>query len=181
MAQAFDLPRSGIQVRGDGSCLLIMEAGARWPSWIGEGVVSSLVLQSSRESVSDFASRAIHAVEQLRSQRGALRTLVLAAGDRLGDDIFAARCMICRAAVACMPQRKPSLLVFNGHDSLGSEQRHELFSLAGALTLSLDGTRIAIRVKLDESPDAYEADGELADSGVFARTPNGSFSREVAS
>jgi hypothetical protein len=160
-----------------------MEAGAHWPQWIGEDAVISLVLQGKREPAAELASRAIHAIEQLRSTRGELRTLVLAAGDHLGDDIFTARCLICRAAVACMPQRKPALLVFTGHDSLAAESRHELLSLAGALTLSLSGTRIGIRVKLDEwTPTVRTSAADVPEqSGVFERTETGGVRREVAS
>jgi hypothetical protein len=167
MTEPFDLPGSGLRARGDGSCLLIMEAGGRWPAWIGPDSVCSLVLQGTRESPLQFAPRALHAIEQVRSTRGALRTLVLAAGKTTGDDVFTARCLVCRAAAASMEHRKPSLLVFSGHADLEPRARHELLSLAGALMATFQGTRIAIRVKLDES--MRERAGCSESSGVFER------------
>jgi hypothetical protein len=172
MSDPFDLPRSGVRVRGDGSCFLIMEAGSRWPAWIGPDAVSTLVLQGGREPALQFASRALHAIQQVRSARGTLRTLVLAAGERTGEDVFTARCLVCRAAAASMEHRKPSLLVFSGHEELMPEVRHELLSLAGALMMSISGTRIGIHVKLDSSDDPRierERIERCESSGVFER------------
>jgi hypothetical protein len=186
MSEPFELPRSGIRTRGDGSCVLIMEAGSRWPAWIGPDAVSTLVLQGTREPALEFASRALHAIDQVRSTQGTMRTLVLAAGERTGEDVFTARCLVCRAAAASMEHRKPSLLVFSGHDDLPRDVRHELLSLAGALMMSISGTRIGIRVKLDEAAADDElvarAAGETArgeSSGVFERASDESEIQEA--
>jgi hypothetical protein len=177
MSHAFDLPRAGIRVRSDGSCLMVMEAGSRWPSWIARDAVSSLVLQGRNESASELAARSIGAIDVVRSTRGALRTLLLAAGNALGVDTFAARVLICRAAVACMPARKPSLLVLCGHQALPPEARHELFSLAGALTGPLAGARVRVVVKLcDETPSVAPES-----SGIFERGDSGPRVREASS
>lgn len=141
---------------------MIMETGSLFPAWIGRDAVCSLVLQGASESAAELASRSIRTIREIRSTRGSLRTVVLAAGNRLGDDVFESRCLVCRAAVANMPARKPSLLVFDGHRGLSPEARHELLSLAGALTLQLAGTKVAIRVRL-------AAHDYPLDSGVFAR------------
>jgi hypothetical protein len=158
-----------------------MEAGSRWPAWIGPAAVGSLVLQAAREPTLEFASRAMRAIEQARSTHGVIRTLVLAAGPRVSEDVFTARCLVCRAAVASMEQRKPCLLVFSGHDKLPAEARHELLSLAGALTLSLPGTRIGIRVKLDDISAFEHVAHDPERSGVFERADGDAIIQEAVS
>lgn len=176
MSHAFDLPRAGARARSDGACVLVMEAGSRWPSWIARDALCSLVLQGPAESATELASRAIGAIELVRSTRGALRTLVLATAEGAGADVFEARVLICRAAVACMPARKPSLIVLCGHEELPPSARHELFLLAGALTPPLRGTRVGIVVKLDD-----EQERQPERSGVFERGDSGPRVREASS
>ncbi|RPI59389.1 MAG: hypothetical protein EHM50_09275 [Lysobacterales bacterium] len=177
MSQAFDLPRSGIRARGDGNCLMVMELGSQWPEWISRDAVCSLVLQGKAESASELASRAIREIGVLRSTRGELRTLVLAAGENLDEELFAARVMICRAAVASTPARKSSLLVFSGHERLSITARHELFSLAGALNVLLAGTRVGIAVKLCDEPVVVAPE----QSGVFELGESAPRAQEVSS
>jgi hypothetical protein len=150
MSHAFDLPVTGARSAREVSCLLVMEPGSRWPRWLAPHSLSSLVLPGPREPVDQLASRAISAIHHLSSTGGALRSVVIAAGEGSDEGIFAARCMIFRAAILSMPRRKPGLLVFAGHRGLEAAARHELLSLAGALTQELGSSRIAIRVKLED-------------------------------
>ena len=156
MSRVVDLPDTNVRTRTDGGSVLVMESGSPWPLWVPPTDVSSLILQGPNEQPTEFASRAISAIAQIHAARGVLRRLVLCAGSRIGDETFTARCLVCRAAAACMPQRKPAQIVFTGHPDLPPEARHELVGLAGALALELVGCRIEIRVKL---ADGREEEG----------------------
>jgi hypothetical protein len=96
-------------------CLLVMEAGSRWPSWLEAPPASRVLAQNAEESASEFSSRVLRAIRSIQSLDQELDAVVIAAGWTADDEqsLFG-RSLIARAAAHAMNGRAGTLLL-SGH------------------------------------------------------------------
>jgi hypothetical protein len=149
-------------------CLLVMEAGSRWPTWLEAPPEGRVVAQDADESPTDFASRVVQAIRKVRSAGHEIDTVAISAG--WGHDeqqVLFARSLITQAAARAMGGRGGAV-VLSGHDRLPEELRHELFATAGALAQLLVGTPIDVVVRLDTEPNPRPTSGVFAPVSVSA-------------
>ncbi len=141
----------------DRVCVVVMEAGGEWPDFVesdnGRPVNWAVVPQQPDETPAELALRATHRVEALVSGGAALDTVVIAAGSRHNDEVFAARCSVARALIQEMNARGGSRLLFSAPANLPTSARHELIALAGTLAAQSHGTPLDVGVRFDEPRD----------------------------
>jgi len=146
----------------DTCCLLVMEAGSRWPTWLEAPPEGRVVAQDAGESPTDFASRVVQAMRKVRASGQELDTVAISAGWVEDEEqVLFARSLITQAAARAMGDRGGAIIL-SGHDRLPEEVRHELFATAGVLAQLLAGTSIEVLVRLDPARQ-----GPRATSGVF--------------
>lgn len=137
-------------------CVVVLEAGGEWPGFVesDNGPVNwAVVPQQPDETPAELALRATHRVEALVSGDAQLDTVVIAAGSRHDDEVFAARCSVARALIQVMSARGGSRLVFSAPANLPASARHELIALAGTLAAQSHGTALDVGVRFDERRD----------------------------
>jgi hypothetical protein len=133
-------------------CLFAMECGGQWPTWMPPPPASRVLVQTTQEAPSAFASRVVRAIAAVCCERQGLETVVIAAGRTVeSEQVLAARSRITQAAAKAM-NGGPGLVLLSAHCLLPMETRHELLSTAGALAAQLCGSEIEIRVRFDSPP-----------------------------
>lgn len=133
------------------TALVVMEAGARWPSYTRElaGRASSAVVESqpASESLDEFATRVVGRVARLAERSVTVPVAILAASQRIDPEARRARYEIARSVVALMAQNDGGELLIMGDEHFGDEVRHELVAFAGALCDGLAGSAVSVRVR----------------------------------
>lgn len=149
-------------------CVVVMEAGGEWPDFVesddGRPVNWAVVPQQPDETPAELALRATRRVEALVSGSAKLDTVVIAAGARHNDEVFAARCSVARALIQVMSERGGSRLVFAAPANLPASARHELIALAGTLAAQLHDTPLDVGVRFDEPRDRSRSRSTLHQS-----------------
>jgi hypothetical protein len=133
--------------------LIAMELGSLWPTWARGAAPGSVVIaQQPAEPPWAFARRVTKRISKLWASRCKIRKAVVAVGPASDVDSFSARCIIARSVVGAMPMADDSEVVLSAHEPYGSDLRHELLGLAGALSEQLQGTQLAVSVRFDTAP-----------------------------
>jgi hypothetical protein len=150
-------------------CLLVMEAGSRWPTWLEAPPAGRIVAQNSDETPSEFSSRVLRAMRSIQNLGQALDAVVIAAGWTSDDEqsLFG-RSLIAKAAARAMDGR-PGMVLLSGHDRLPESARHELLATACALANQLVGTGIDVRVRFETTRTGPRTVRPSPTSGVFER------------
>jgi hypothetical protein len=129
-------------------CLIVMETGSRWPTWLEAPPESRIVVQDPLESLETLTTRTIRVIEGLRAKGKRLQTVVIAAGRATeGERALSARSQLARAARTAMTSEAGVVLA--GNDGLPDRVRHELFTSAEIIAQSLAGSAIDVRVRFD--------------------------------
>jgi hypothetical protein len=132
-------------------CLLVMESGSRWPSWLDAPPESRIVAQNVDESTEEFALRVVRSIRGICSAGRRLDQVVIAAGWASDEELaLFARCLITQAAARAM-DASGGTVALSGHDRLPESSRHELFATAGALAQQLAGSPIEVCVRFDSA------------------------------
>lgn len=136
----------------DPASLIVIEAGARWPSWVADrqrAAPNSFVeVQTGSEPPQHFAQRVSSRVVGLSADRKALRLAVIATNGGTDPEASAARSMIARALLRAMARSGGGELVLSAEST--DDARHELFALAGALCEGLKGSQISVSVRFSD-------------------------------
>lgn len=148
--------------------LIALEQAASWPKWLAdrgrEMAGSVVVAQSPGESDSDFAQRVLRRVAAVQADDEAeLTSAYLVSNGDEGPDQDSARIRIARGIISAMSGGSDSELVLTACRTAGTgHASHQLLALAGVLCEGLKGSRVTVRVRLDEP---------MADSGIRRRAP----------
>jgi|SoiMethySBSTD1v2_1073268.scaffolds.fasta_scaffold13413_2 hypothetical protein len=135
-------------------CLVVMETGSRWPTWLEAPPASRIVVQDPLESSQALTTRSLRVIDALRVKGQRLHALVIAAGrGNPGGDPLGARSEVARAALATLAPGAGVVLA--GSEDLPEAARHELFATAEAIAQLLAGSASSVCVRFD-APDSAE-------------------------
>ena len=98
---------TGRKLRGrttvDRCCLLVMELGGRWPTWMAPPRASRVLVQNGQETANAFASRVVRAIAAVCRDEQTLETVVIAAGwAKDHEQVLVARSRITQAVAKAM-------------------------------------------------------------------------------
>ena len=131
------------------SSIVIIEAGAGWPTWIAEyqrrAPNAAVVAQSATDRIDSFRERVVRRVGEIAMQHQALHVGILVCGDGQEPERSAVRREICRAVVHALDGRGDFVLAAN--EDCDEAFKHELLELVGELCEERPGSRVHIRVR----------------------------------
>lgn len=157
------------------TAIVVMEAGARWPSYSRElaGRASSAVVESQPaiESLDDFAVRVTGRVARLVERSVTIPVAILATSQRIDADARKARYLMARAMVAAMATNESGgELLIMGDEHFADEVRHEFMAFAGALCDGLAGSAVSVRVRFGSGQSGTRSLGIPLSAGRSAVT-----------
>ncbi|MBN1610830.1 MAG: hypothetical protein JW940_29635 [Polyangiaceae bacterium] len=133
-----------------GISIVVMEAGARWPSWFRglarSGANSLVQAQADGEDERRLVSRVLERAQSV-SGRGCVQLCVLACNESTTPRALAARLHIARGLVHSMLASAQGELVMTAEADIDDELRHELLALAGTLCDEFHQTKITVSVR----------------------------------
>jgi hypothetical protein len=137
---------------GDLMSIVVLEAGAAWPPWLGEyqrlAPNAVVIAQASAEPSELFERRVLHRIaEASHDEWLRVRVGVVVCADQRGHDRSALRQNVARALLKAMGTAQEAELVLSGDAEELDASRHELIALAGTLCEELTGARINVRVR----------------------------------
>jgi hypothetical protein len=131
------------------SSVVIIEAGAGWPTWISEyqrrAPQAAVVAQAASDPVDVFRERVVQRVNEIAVQHQALHVGILVCGDGQEPERTRVRREICSAIVNALDSSGDFVLAAN--EDCDERFKHELLSLAGELCEERAGTRVNVRVR----------------------------------
>ncbi|MCA9592123.1 MAG: hypothetical protein KC776_02405 [Myxococcales bacterium] len=136
--------------------LVIMEAGAPWPSHANElsSQVSRTLVESQPpgELPDEFAARIAARVRRLEAKGARITRAIIATSEDTSWVVTEARSSYARLVLTAMAVNPAAELVLTADESVDEDVRHELFALAGALCEELTTSQVAVRVRFSPSP-----------------------------
>ncbi|MBK7584236.1 MAG: hypothetical protein IPI67_29045 [Myxococcales bacterium] len=145
------------------TAMVVMEAGARWPSYSSElaGRASSAVVESqpASESSEEFATRVVGRLARLAERQVTLPVAILATSQRIDSEARDARYQIARSILNQMTAQGLGELVIMGDEHFGDDVRHELMAFVGALCDGLAGSPVTVRVRFGAGRSGTRAIG----------------------
>jgi hypothetical protein len=151
-------------------CVVVMEAGGEWPDFVERDdqrpVNWAVVPQQPDETPAELALRAARRVEAVVASGADLDTVVIAAGSRHNDEVFAARCAVARALIQVLRVREGSRLVFSAPATLPMSARHDLIALAGTLAAQSRDTALDVGVRFDTPRDRSQSRSQARQAQV---------------
>jgi len=147
-----------------GVSLVVMEAGASWPDWVGahHAMNSVVEAQPASELPEDFAARVTHRLMTLDPRSGPLVSGLIATNGDMDPASVRMRAQIARSACSAMASARGGELLLVTDERVADEVRHGLMSLAGTLCGELAGSDVSVRVRFPEA---------RSESGVIRRAP----------
>jgi hypothetical protein len=141
-----------VENRDDLMSIVVLEAGASWPSWLTEYQRSApnavVIAQAESESPDIFGRRVLHRVEEAASlELQKVRVGVLVSRGFGDHPTLVMRDRLARALLRVMMESGRGELVLAGDGTDGDAARHQLFGLAGSLCEELGGTKVNVRVR----------------------------------
>ena len=132
--------------------IVVLEAGAAWPSWLTEyqrlAPNAVVIAQAHSEAAESFQARVLHRVAEAINGSGArVRVGVIVSADSPDQDRLQLRQNVARGLLKLMPAGQEAELVLAGDSEELEASRHGLFELAGALCEELGGTCVNVRVR----------------------------------
>lgn len=131
------------------SSVVIIEAGAGWPTWITDyqrrAPNAAVVAQSATDPLDAFRERVVRRVGELAMQHHSLHVGILVCGDGQDPERTAVRREICRAIVNALDSKGDFVLAAN--EDCDERFKHELLDLVGELAEERAGSHINIRVR----------------------------------
>ncbi len=133
------------------TALVIMEAGARWPSYARElaGRASSAVVESQQvsESLGEFSERVTGRLRRLAERQIRVPVAILATNQRIDREAEVARYQMARQVVGLLAEHGGGELLVMGGEHFADEVRHALMAFAGALCDGLHGSSVNVRLR----------------------------------
>ncbi len=131
------------------SSIVIIEAGAGWPTWITEyqrrAPNAAIVAQSATDPTDAFRERVVRRVQEVAMQHQALHVGILVCGDGQEPERRAVRHEICRVVVNALDSKGDFVLAAN--EDCDERFKHELLALVGELCEERPGSHVNIRVR----------------------------------
>jgi hypothetical protein len=131
------------------SSVVIIEAGAGWPTWISEyqhrAPHATVVAQAASDPIHVFRERVVQRVNEIAVQHQALHVGILVCGDDQESERNRVRREICSAIVNALDSTGDFVLAAN--EDCDERFKHQLLSLAGELCEERAGTRVNVRVR----------------------------------
>jgi len=132
--------------------IVVLEAGAAWPSWLTEyqrlAPNAVVIAQAAAESADSFQERVLHRVAEAAHQEGArVRVGVIVSADSPVQERVVLRQNVARGMLKAMGTGREAELVLAGDSDELETSRHQLFALAGTLCEELGGTLVNVRVR----------------------------------
>jgi hypothetical protein len=138
------------------AALVVMEAGAAWPSYARDFQtrVSSAVVESQppSESMAEFANRALSRLRRLCERGFSIPVAVYATSANLDAEASDARAAVARAIVQVLVAQGGGELLLVADEGLPEEGRHELLAFAGALCNEFCDGNVNVRVRFGPAP-----------------------------
>jgi len=136
--------------------IVVLEAGAAWPSWLTEyqrlAPNAVVIAQARSEPADSFQARVLHRVTEAITSSGArVRVGVIVSADSPDQDRLSLRENVARGLLNAMPAGHEAELVLAGDSEELEASRQGLFELAGTLCEELGGTRVNVRVRFSSS------------------------------
>jgi hypothetical protein len=136
--------------------IVVLEAGAAWPSWLSEyqrlAPNAVVIAQASAESAELFERRVLHRVaEAVHSGDARVRVGVIVSADSVEQSRMPLRQNVARALLKAMGFGGEAELVLAGDSEELEASRHEIFALAGTLCEELSGAQVNVRVRFSNS------------------------------
>ena len=149
---------------GQRTAIVVMEAGARWPSYSRElaGRASSAVVEAQPAigSLDEFAIRVTGRVARLVERSVTIPVAILATSQRIDPQARKARYQMARAMVSAMAANEGGgELLIMGDEHFADEVRHEFVAFAGALCDGLAGSAVSVRVRFGNGQSGTRALG----------------------
>jgi hypothetical protein len=131
------------------SSVVIIEAGAGWPTWITEyqrrAPNAAVVAQAATDPVDAFRERVVRRVGEIAMQYKSLHVGILVCGDGHEPQRSSVRREICHAIVNALDSKGDFVLAAN--EDCDERFKHELMELVGELAEERAGSHINIRVR----------------------------------
>jgi hypothetical protein len=131
------------------SSVVIIEAGAGWPTWITEyqrrAPNAAVVAQAATDPLDAFRERVVRRVGEIAMQHHAVHIGIVVCGDDRDPARRAVRWEICRAIVNALDSKGDVVLAAS--EDCDARLKHELMELAGELAEERAGSHINVRVR----------------------------------
>ena len=131
------------------SSVVIIEAGAGWPTWITEyqrrAPNAAVVAQSATDPIDAFRERVVRRVGEIAMQHSSLHVGILVCGDGQEPGRIAVRREICRTVVNALDSTGDFVLAAN--EDCDDGFKHELMELVGELCEERAGSHVNVRVR----------------------------------
>jgi len=135
--------------------IVVLEAGAAWPRWLGEyqrrAPNSVVVAQSAEETSEAVAVRVQRRMSEVSHGEETIHVALLISNGSTDDETLGARKLICSSMLKSMVLKAQGELVLAADVRASDDIRHNLLSLAGALCDEVRGTEVAVRVRFESS------------------------------
>jgi hypothetical protein len=135
--------------------IVVLEAGAAWPSWLTEyqrlAPNAVVIAQATAESVEIFEARVVHRIEEAIHHHARVRVGAIVSADSPDQDRLPLRQRVARALLKAMRDVQEAELVLAGDSEELEGSRHEMFALAGTLCEELGGSHVNVRVRFSHS------------------------------
>jgi len=133
------------------SSIVIIEAGAGWPSWIAEyqrrAPNATVVAQTASEDHADFQVRVLHRLDEMGRGSNVLSVAVVLCAENAHHSARAARESVCQALTRALDGGDLVLAATDDAEAF----KQELFALAGRLCEGPRGKRVNVRVRFSSS------------------------------
>jgi hypothetical protein len=131
------------------SSVVIIEAGAGWPTWITEyqrrAPNAAVVAQSATDPVDSFRERVVRRVGEIAMQHQGVHVGIYVCGEEQEPAQRAVRREICRAVVNALDSKGDFVLAANEDCEHGF--KHELMELVGELAEERAGSHVNVRLR----------------------------------
>jgi hypothetical protein len=131
------------------SSVVIIEAGAGWPTWITDyqrrAPNAAVVAQSATDPIDAFRQRVVRRVAEVATQQQSLHVGILVCGEGQEPERVAVRREICRTIVNALDSKGDFVLAAN--EDCDERFKHELLDLVGELAEERAGSHINVRVR----------------------------------
>lgn len=138
--------------------IVVLEAGAAWPSWLTEyqrlAPNAVVIAQAASESAVAFQARVLHRVVEAvasNGQHARVRVGVIVSADSPAQERVVLRQNVARGLLKAMGTAHEAELVLGGDNEELEASRQQLFELAGTLCGELGGTLVNVRVRFSSS------------------------------
>jgi len=133
------------------SSIVIIEAGAGWPSWIAEyqrrAPNATVVAQTASEGHAEFRARVLHRLDELGRGPNLLSVGVVLCAETAREEARVARESVCRSLAAALGDGDLVLAATDDAEPF----KQELFALAGRLCEGPNVSRVNVRVRFSSS------------------------------